>query len=69
MSDNLTSDQRALPEFAMPEKCASYRDNDYGRKHPRNNKQWQCAKCKRWCWRNDMCNLFEAVPKKNGELP
>lgn len=57
-----------LPNFRTPTECGQYRNSDQSRQH-RGTKQWLCEKCERWCWRNDMCNLFVARPNKNGELP
>lgn len=67
--DELPTKDRKLLAFNSAEECANYRGTDLDRKHPRGSNQWLCETCKRWCWRNDMCNLFVARPNSNGEVP
>ncbi len=59
---------RKLLIFKDEIECAQYRSNDLARPH-KGSKQWLCLTCNRWCWRNDMCNLFVAQPNNKGQLP
>lgn len=56
--------------FLKPEHCVLNRDRTPWNPNRKTSKakgerqQYQCAKCLRWCYMADRCNLFEALPKR-----
>lgn len=60
-----------MSEFADPRQCIDERDRAatharYGvtKKAKGETRQVQCAKCLRWCYLADRCNLFDGLPQR-----